>query len=95
LSEHRVLRVQRRPNPGFAYLRQCGLLLDGVGLQVASKSCCRRQYTTHPWQANGGYQRMIRWVGDGHASSDVHADDVGLRINSALSERRGSKVAGD
>jgi hypothetical protein len=37
---------------------------------------------------------MIRWVGDGRVSPDVHAD-VCLRINSALSERRGSEIVGE
>ena len=36
---------------------------------------------------------MIRWV-DVRTNPDVH-DDVCLRINSALSERRGSKIVGD
>ena len=74
LTGNGVLRIQRCPNPGAAYLTQCGLLLDGVGPQVGSKSCCCRQYTTHPWHTYGGYQKMVRWVVDGHASPDVHAD---------------------
>lgn len=89
------LRFQQRSNPGVAYLRLrrwCDLLLDGVGLQIARKSCCRRQYTTHPWHTNGGYQNMVRRVGDCSASPDVHADDVRLRLNLALSEKADSRL---
>jgi len=39
--------------------------------------------------------RTIRWLGSGHASPDVHADDVWLRLNSALSERGGCGLGGD
>ena len=34
---------------------------------------------------------MIRWVGDGHTSPDIRAD-MCLRMNLALSERRGSMI---
>jgi hypothetical protein len=94
LPENRVLRTQLRPNSGVAYLKECSLL-DGVGLQVASKCCCHHQYTTHSWHTNGDYQKMIRWAGDGHASPDVHADDVWVWSNSALSEKGESRLVGD
>jgi hypothetical protein len=38
---------------------------------------------------------MIRWVGDGHASPGVHADDVWIRLDSLLPERGEYRHVGD
>ena len=68
-------------------------LHDGVGLQAeASKSWSRGR---HPnWRTTADYHKMIWWLGSGHASSDVHVDDVWLR-SKALSDRGNCRLVGD
>jgi hypothetical protein len=97
LDENRAPHhIQQHSSPEVAQLLQCSLLHGGVELQAAaSKSCCRRLYPNRrPPDTIADYQKMIRWLVSGHASPDVHADDVRLRLNSALSERRGSRIVG-
>ena len=87
-------RVQQGSSPGVPQLFQGSPLHDGVELQAAwSKSCCRCQYPNR-CVPNTDYQNKIRW-GSGHASPDVHADDVWVRLNLALSERGESRLEGD
>ena len=95
LPDNRIPRIQRRPNPGIAYLRRCSLFLYGVGLQVASKGCCCRQYTTHLLHTNGCYQKMMQWLGGAHVNPDVRGDDddVWPRLNSA--EGGGCRLVND
>ena len=88
--------VQQGSSPGVPQLFQGSPLHDGVELQAAwSKSCCLCQYPSQ-CQPNTtpDYQNMIRW-GSGHASPDVHADGVWVRLNLALSERGESRLEGD
>jgi len=92
--------IQQHSSPEVVQLLWCSPLHDGVELQAAaSKSCRRRQYPNRRQpDTTAGHQKMIRtirWLGSGHASPDVHADDVWLRLNSALSEGGESGLVGD
>ena len=71
-------------------------LHDGVGLQAeASKSWSRGRHPNwRPPDTTADYHKMIRWLGSGHASSDVHVDDVWLR-SKALSDRGNCRLVGD
>jgi hypothetical protein len=71
-------------------------LHDGVGLQAeASKSWSRGRHPNwRPPDTTADYHKMIRWLGSGHASSDVHVDDLWLR-SKALSDRGNWGLVGD
>ena len=87
-------RIQQRSSPEVAQLLQCSPRHGGAELHAAlHKSGFRRQYPNwHPPYTTADYQKMIRWMVSGHASPDVDVDDVQVRLNSVVFERRGSDV---